>query len=255
MSMRFLVVFLLLGWQAQVFAEPSFARMYKSQYGYVPSCNACHKDGGGTPLNTYGEQFKDAGMNASSFAKIADLDADADGASNDKESVAKSNPGGKGSTPDAPGEWLDIANLIPKEVQALFPGVRSYLPKDAILTESEISRGKAMGVTLAAEDENTIYIPVVDKKASGTAIIVPAVHNGKQFFLVVATDKKLSVSAIKPFNTAQVPAAEDAGLYAGLIGKNATDLPGSSGEGTLADTVKASVKKAVVLVTVRLKKG
>src|SRR5579885_2887117 len=60
-------------------AEPAFARLYKQQYGYPPSCNACHKDGGGTPLNPYGQQFKDAGMNAAAFDKIARNDADGDG--------------------------------------------------------------------------------------------------------------------------------------------------------------------------------
>lgn len=244
---------LMLCWQAEVFAEPSFARMYKGQYGYVPSCNACHKDGGGTPLNTYGEQFKDAGMKAASFAKIGDLDADGDGTSNAEESLAKANPGSKSSTPDDPGLWLDIANLIPREVQDLFPGTRTYLPKDAILTDSEISRAKTMGVTLSAEDENTIYIPVVDKKAAGTAIIVPAVFKGKQFFLVVTTDKKLAVTHVVPFNTSHVPEAENKSLYTGLIGKSAQELPDASGD-SLADRIKVSVKKAVTLVTVRLKK-
>lgn len=255
MTLRFLGALFLLGWQVQAWAEPSFARMYKGEYGYVPSCNACHKDGGGTPVNTYGEQFKDAGMNSASFAKIASLDADADGASNGAEAKAKSNPGAKSSTPEAPGEWLDIANLIPKEVQALFPGVRSYLPKDAILTDSEITRGKALGVTLAAADENTIYIPVEDKKAAGTAIIVPVVYEGKQFFLVVATDKKLAVSKIAPFNTKHVPEAEAKSLYADLVGKNAAELPAGNNSGTLAEVVQAGVKKAVVLITVRLKQG
>lgn len=253
--MRQVLVLILIwaGWQAQAMAEPSFARVYKGQYGYVPSCNACHKDGGGTPLNTYGEQFKDAGMKATAFAKISDLDADADGASNEAEAKAKSNPGGKGSTPENPGQWLDVANLIPKEVQVLFPGVRTYLPKDAILTQKEISRAKSMGVTLAAEDENTIYIPVQDKKAAGTAIIVPAVHQGKQFFLVVATDKSLAVSHVVPFNTKHVPEAENQSLYLDLIGKTAEKLPAGDGGKTLADTVNANVKKAVTLVTVRLK--
>src|SRR5262245_50786475 len=74
-------------------AEPAFARMYKQQYGYPPSCNACHKDGGGTPLNPFGQQFKDAGMAMPAFGKIAANDADGDGAANDAEAKAKANPG------------------------------------------------------------------------------------------------------------------------------------------------------------------
>ncbi|MFP5357154.1 MAG: hypothetical protein ACLGHI_01710, partial [Gammaproteobacteria bacterium] len=52
-------------------AEPAFARLYQQEFGYTPSCNACHKDGGGTPVNAYGQQFKDAGMNRAAWAQIA----------------------------------------------------------------------------------------------------------------------------------------------------------------------------------------
>ena len=92
---------LLLSAQAQ--AEPTFARYYKQQYGYALSCNACHKDGGGSPLNPFGQQFKEAGKNPAAFDKIAKLDADGDGFSNGDEAQAKSNPGNKSSTPKSPG--------------------------------------------------------------------------------------------------------------------------------------------------------
>src|SRR5262245_29008983 len=112
-------------------AEPGFARLYKQQYGYPPSCHACHKDGGGTPVNAFGQQFKDAGKSLAAFARIAGRDADGDGAANEAEIKAKSNPGQKASTPANPGSWLATENAIPREVQAAFPGVRSYLPRDA----------------------------------------------------------------------------------------------------------------------------
>ena len=44
----------------QVFAEHGFARLYKGQYGFMPSCNACHVDGGGSPMNSYGKAFEQA---------------------------------------------------------------------------------------------------------------------------------------------------------------------------------------------------
>ncbi len=235
-------------------AEPSFARMYKGVYGYSPSCNACHKDGGGTPLNIYGKQFKDAGMKPAAFAAIAKLDADGDGASNGDEAGARSNPGSKGSTPDNKGEWLDTANLIPREVQQLFPGIRSYLPKDAILTETEIERAKALGAQLSAADENTIYIPVQDKKAAGTAIIVPTVYKDKQFFLVITTDPKLNITHIEPFNTKHVPAAEKSPVYGKLIGKAVKDLPTGDAAGSLEGAITDTVKRAGSLLYVRLKK-
>ena len=157
-------------------AEPAFARLYKNQFGYMPCCNACHKDGGGTPVNAYGQQFKDAGLNAGAFAKIASLDADGDGQRNAAESNARANPGSDHSTPDAPGDWLDTSNLIPKPVRALFPDVTTYKLVDALFTDKEIARAAARGVTLVTEDENTIYVPVRDRRPIGTSIIVPGQH-------------------------------------------------------------------------------
>src|ERR1700741_3483830 len=92
----------------QTQAEPGFAQMYRQQFGYPPSCNACHTSGGGSKLNAYGEQFKSHGKNAGAFEQIAKLDADGDGFSNDDEAKAKANPGSKASTPKNPGDWLDV---------------------------------------------------------------------------------------------------------------------------------------------------
>ncbi|HQV23944.1 MAG TPA: hypothetical protein PLJ88_12725, partial [Agitococcus sp.] len=98
------------------YAMPAFARYYKQQYGYMPSCHACHSEGGGTPLNNYGKAFKDNGKSLAALAKIASLDSDGDGAANGVEAQAKANPADKHSTPAKAGTWLDLASLIPKEV-------------------------------------------------------------------------------------------------------------------------------------------
>ena len=87
-------------------ATPTLARAYKSEYGYMPSCNACHSQGGGSTLNTYGKSFKAAGKNLAAFSKIAGQDSDGDGVPNSAESAAKSNPSDKLSTPSKPGNWL-----------------------------------------------------------------------------------------------------------------------------------------------------
>lgn len=233
-------------------AEPAFARLYKQQYGYTPSCNACHKDGGGTPNNAYGQQFKEAGENLAAFGKIAMLDGDGDGAKNADESAAKSNPGDAKSTPANKGSWLDTASLIPREVQALFPGVREYLPRDAVLTDADIARGKALGATLAKADENTIYIPLVDKKPAGTALIFPAQYQGKDFFLLLATDRQLNVTNVSALNTAHVPEAAKSKAYDAFKGVALDKLPAASGSGIDA-AIGAAVKKAGTLVYVRLK--
>lgn len=249
---RFPAAALLLLATSAVQAEPAFARLYKQQYGYPPSCNACHKDGGGTPANAYGAQFKDAGLNLAALGKIATLDADGDGASNGDEAVAKANPGSPKSTPQAKGDWLDTASLIPREVQALFPGVRAYLPKDALLTEADIARAKTLGATLAKQDENTIYIPLVDQRPAGTAIIFPAEYNKKAFFLLLATDRQLKVTKVEPLNTAHVPEAAKSAVYARFQGLSLDQLPAAQGSDVDA-AITAAVKKAGTLVFVRLK--
>jgi len=236
----------------QVAAEPAFARLYKQQYGYAPSCNACHKDGGGTPLNGFGQAFKDAGMNAGALTRIARADADSDGAANEDEAKARANPGAAKSTPANKGDWLDIASLIPKEVQTEFPGIREYLPRDAVLTDQDIARAKALGADLGKRDENTIYIPLADKKPSGTAIIFGGEYQGKPFFLLLVTDRQLHVSRVLPLNTRQVPAAGKSRIYDSFKGLALDQLPAAKGN-DLDAAITAAVKKAGTLVYVRLK--
>lgn len=234
-------------------AEPAFARMYKQVYGYVPSCNACHKDGGGTPLDAYGQQFKDAGMDLAAFERIAALDADGDGHDNATEARAKSDPSDPDSVPGRPGRWLDTESLIPTEVQALFPGVRSYLPRDATLTEADLARARQMGVSLSlADGNNTIYIPVQDRRPVGTALIVPAQYDGRVFYLLVATDRRLVITTVQPLNTRLVPEARDPVLYERFVGLPANAVPPVDGEGIQAAIAEA-VRRAGALLWVRLK--
>lgn len=233
-------------------AEPTFARFYKQQYGYAPSCNACHSDGGGSTLDPFGKQFKDAGKNIAAFDKIAKLDSDGDGFANAIEAQAKSNAGSKTSTPKAPGNWLDTASLIPREVQAQFPGIRAYLPKDAVLTDADIARAKTLGAVLSKTDENTIYIPLQDQRPAGTAIIFAANYQGKDFFLMLATDRQLKVISVKPMNTQRMPAAAKSKVYASFNGVAADKLPAAKGN-DLDAAITAAVKKAGTLLFVRLK--
>ena len=233
-------------------AEPGFARLYRQQYGYAPSCHACHKDGGGTPVNAYGQQFKDAGRTLAAFAKIGGLDADGDGASNDAEAKARANPGGKASTPAAPGAWLDSASLIPREVQDAFPGIRSWLPRDALLTDADLARARTLGAQLSKADENTIYVPVENQKPAGTAIIFPAQYRGKDFFLLMATDRQLRVTQVRPLHATRVPEAEASKVYDTFKGLGVHELPAGQGE-SLDAAITRAVKKAGTLLYVRLK--
>lgn len=237
-------------------ATPVNARLYKQQYGYMPSCNACHKDGGGSSLNAYGNAFKDAGKNAAALEKIAATDSDGDGAANVAEAQAKSNPGDKTSMPGKAGNWLDLAALIPREVQAAFPGVKTWQPRDAILTAADIASAKGMGATLTAADENTIYIPVENQYPVGTALIFPASYRGKSFYLLMTTDKQLKITKVEVMHANDVPEAKKSAIYASFIGVPAQSVPaaGAGGSGGSIDaSITQAVKNAGVLLYVRLK--
>ena len=243
---------LLLGYAAIAQATPSYARTYKTQFGYSPSCNACHSDGGGSLINSFGKAFKDAGKNDAAFAKIAAVDSDGDGAANAAEAQAKANPGDKKSTPASPGAWLDIAAMIPKEVQAAFPGIQTWLPRDAVLTAADIATAKTMGASLSAADENTIYIPVENQRPAGTALIFPVSFQDKTFYLLMTTDKALKISKVTPMNTKALPAAKTAKAYASFAGVAAQSVPATTGT-TLDDAIARAVKNAGVLLYLRLK--
>ncbi len=244
-------VTLLMGAQSAI-AQPLFAGLYKQQYGYAPSCNACHRDGGGSPLNNFGKSFKDGGESAATFDKIANLDSDGDGAKNGDEAAQKSNPGDPQSTPAKKGQWLDITSLIPKEVQKLFPDTREYLPRDALLTDADIARAKTMGAVLSKKDDNTIYIPLKDAKPAGTALIFQAEFKGKPFFLLMGTDRQLKITKVEPVNTRQVPDAAKSKAYDKFVGQSVDQLPAASGS-DLDAAIAAAVKKAGTLLFVRLK--
>lgn len=231
---------------------PSFARQFKHQYGYIPSCHACHKEGGGTPLNGYGQDFKKHGKNIAAFAAIAKLDSDQDSFNNALEASQKSNPGNIKSTPSEPGEWLDLSSIIPKVVQKLFPDASAWKPLDAVLTDGDISRASNMGVSLSAEDENTIYIPVANRRPIGTALIFPAKHQNNTFFLLMTTDRDLNISKVTPLDTEHSPEKIQPSILEAFIGTplHAINIQQSN---ALASDISLAVKKAGVLVYIRLK--
>jgi hypothetical protein len=237
---------------AYSYAMPAFARQYKQHYGYTPSCHACHKEGGGTPLNHYGQAYDDKGRNKAALNLIAQLDSDNDGVANGIEASKKSNPGDPNSTPSKLGNWLDLSSLIPKEVQALFPKATAWKPLDATLTAKDIDRAKGMGVELSADDENTIYIPVANRRPIGTALIFPVTHQNETFFLLMATDRQLNISQVKPLTSQQLPFELSDDLFKGFSGKALQSIPHNESKG-LASAINKAVKQAGTLVYIRLK--
>jgi len=251
-SLQFAVLLIAGLFSASVSAMPAFARAYKTEFGYMPSCNACHNDGGGSTLNNYGKAFKAGGKNLVAFARIGTQDSDADGFSNAAEAAAKANPGSKTSVPPRPGDWLDMASLIPREVRAQFPKVLTWLPKDALLTPADIAAAKTLGATLRASDENTIYIPLENQRPVGTALIFPASFQGKTFFLLMATDRQLKISSVSVLHADALPAAKASKIYPSFVGKSLQTLPVANA-GTLDGAIGVAVKQAAALLYVRLK--
>lgn len=246
-----LAVILLLE-SAYSYAMPAYARQYKQHYGYTPSCHACHKEGGGTPLNFYGQAYKDQGQNKAALKLIAEFDSDKDGIANGVEASKKSNPGNAKSTPNKPGNWLDLSSLIPKEVQELFSKASAWKPLDATLTAKDIERAKGMGVKLSADDENTIYIPVADRRPVGTALIFPVSYQNETFFLLMATDRQLNISQVKPLNSQKLPFELGGELFQHFAGQALNKLPQSEGA-DLQSAIDKAVKRAGTLVYIRLK--
>ncbi len=237
---------------AYSYAMPAFARQYKQHYGYTPSCHACHQEGGGTPLNHYGQAFEDQGKNKAALKLIEALDSDKDGIANGVEAAKKSNPGNPESLPSKPGSWLDLSSIIPKEVQALFPKAEAWKPLDATLTDKDIKRAEAMGVRLSREDENTIYIPVSNRRPIGTSLIFPVKHKKETFFLLMSTDRQLTISQVKPLDSQKLPFKLGAVLFQDFKGKAPQLLSKSEGD-DLEAAISNAVKRAGALVYIRLK--
>ncbi|MFT5062857.1 MAG: hypothetical protein ACI91G_000218 [Gammaproteobacteria bacterium] len=235
----------------QASAEPSFARMYKADAGYIPSCNACHRDGGGSALNQYGKDWNKAGGNAAAFAAVAELDSDSDGVSNKSEQAAKSNPGDRSSRPGDAGGWLSPLALIPKPIRDHFAGVTAYKPMDTLLTDADISKAQKIGVSLSADDDTTIYLPLENRRPVGMSLIIPLDFKEKRAHMMVVTSGKLEVAKVVAVATPEGVELKNLDRF------NGTFAPKVEAPATIAswdDAVAAAVKKAGTLIFVRLKR-
>lgn len=143
--------------QPEVWALPSFARLYHAKYGYKVSCYLCHQTGGGSAINDYGKDFKRAGLGFGAYARIEDRDSDGDAFANLREILAKSNSGDPRSTPESPGDWLERIeeSFIPKEqLVQLFPGAAFYTLLEGTLKDKQVAAiEQALGRSLGPEDK------------------------------------------------------------------------------------------------------
>lgn len=228
---------LMLTLSASVWALPSSSRLFQAKYGFRAACDGCHRDGGGSPLNEYGDAFKKAGRDANAFAKLENDDSDKDGESNIVEIKAKSNPGSGKSTSKTPGDWLAKSDeiFIPKDdLKKLLPDIEEYKTLEGKLSDEQVAKAKDKGVTLMDDDTvPTFYFPVKDNVRQGVVQIVPVNYNGKQLNLGVFVGKDGKIVKVIPLKTKELPEAEKLGVYKTLEGQkditapaNATSLEG-----------------------------
>lgn len=113
-----LLGFLLFCLAGQADAYPFHARIYKATYGDSATCNLCHKSGGGSERNEYGQRWEENGQNRTAFKALEGEDPDGDGHKSIDEIRGGSNPGDKRSTPSRPGKtWARRAQQTPPHDQ------------------------------------------------------------------------------------------------------------------------------------------
>ena len=86
-------LFLAMTYSLNSWALPSYKRLWENKYNYATSCTLCHGKGGGSQVNSYGEDFQRFGMTPGSFVSVEKRDSDKDGSTNIDEIRAKTNPG------------------------------------------------------------------------------------------------------------------------------------------------------------------
>lgn len=148
-------------------ALPSHKRLWEGKYGYKVSCALCHSKGGGSQLNSYGEDFQRFGMTPAAFASIESRDSDKDGATNIEEIRAKSNPGDTLSTPSAPTVWLSRIedSMIPmEELKKIFPSQSKFSVLEGTLFPNQVKdvEARLKGKVLETDSVPTFYFAVSD---------------------------------------------------------------------------------------------
>lgn len=161
-----MLTFVFVGGQT-VSALPSHKRLWEAKYGYKTSCTLCHSKGGGSQLNSYGEDFQRFGMTPAAFGAIEARDSDKDGASNIAEVRAKSNPGDTLSTISAPTDWLSRIedSMIPlDELKKIFPGESKFSVLDGTLFPNQVKdvEARLKGKVLETDSVPTFYFAVKD---------------------------------------------------------------------------------------------
>ena len=171
----FAVIIMASAFSNRSWALPSQKRLWEMKYGYVTSCSLCHSKGGGSQVNSYGEDFQRFGMTPGAFASIEKRDSDKDGTINIDEIKAKSNPGDFNSTPQKPTDWLSRVeeSMLPvKELQRIFPDSKKFSSLEGTLFPEQAKQiEKDLGKKLAdADSVPTFYFAIKDNDGKATRV-------------------------------------------------------------------------------------
>lgn len=171
----FLIAYVFTVFCSTASALPSYKRIWESKYSYTTSCTLCHGKGGGSQLNSYGEDFQRFGMTQAAFSTIEKRDSDKDGASNLEEIQAKSNPGDLPSNPKNKTDWLSRIeeSLLPVvELKKIFPGTANFSVLEGTLFQAQSQEvEKDLSKKLSETDlVPTFYFAIQDQAGVPTRI-------------------------------------------------------------------------------------
>lgn len=186
----------------EVFALPSYRRLFTAKYQFKVVCELCHEKEGGSSSSDYGKDFLRAGANFMAFSKIEKKDSDHDGFGNIQEILARSDPNDPRSVPDHPGGWLADADKVPlptKELKKLFPGADAFSAIEGTLSQEQIDLITAkIGGQLAEEDRvPTFYFAIADSKKYAVAQFVSTGEEKARISMAIALDTKAQITAVK----------------------------------------------------------
>lgn len=178
-------------------ALPAHKRLWERKYGQSTSCILCHSKGGGSQLNSYGEDFQRFGMTPKAFLDIEKRDSDKDGFINIEEIRAKANPGDPLSTPEKPTDWLSRIeeSMMPlDELNKIFPEAKKFSLLEGTLFPEQINEIES-GLNEKLSDADTVptfYFAVKDQDKKnirvGVAIFSTSIKNPEKLIVGIGVD-------------------------------------------------------------------
>lgn len=180
-------------------ALPAHRRLWEKKYNYANSCTLCHSKGGGSQLNSYGEDFQRFGMSPGAFVTIEKRDSDHDGVVNIDEIRAKSNPGDFTSNPQSPTDWLSRIeeSMLPfEDLKKIFPESLKFSALEGTLYSDQIKQiEQSLNISLSEADSvPTFYFAIKEqeKKHTRVGVVIFSVPSRNSEKLIIGIGVDLS---------------------------------------------------------------